>query len=139
MDILDRFFKKISVDWNTGCWEWTAGTSRGYGTFWTGASAADRNKFVGAHVFSYEYFTGKPVPKGMELDHLCRVPHCINPDHLEPVTHRINMLRGDGPPAANAVKTHCPNGHPLSGDNIYKISRGDRVCKICNKARRNKS
>jgi hypothetical protein len=133
--VVDRFLAKVFVDWNTGCWEWSGGTSRGYGTFWLGY-VNGKSKFIGAHVFSYEYFKGVPVQKGLELDHLCRIPQCINPDHLEPVTHKVNMLRGRTPASKNAVKTHCPNGHLLSGDNIYNITRGDRCCKICTQVTR---
>jgi len=133
--IIDRFLAKVFVDWNTGCWEWSGGTSRGYGTFFVG-KIDGRCKFIGAHVFSYEYFKTVQIPIRKELDHLCRIPHCVNPDHLEPVTHKVNMLRGKGLGSMNAIKTHCPKGHPLSGDNIYNITRGDRICRICTRARR---
>ncbi len=133
--IVDRFMSKISIDWGTGCWEWLGGTSRGYGTFFIGKMNG-KSKFIGAHVFSYEYFKGIPIPVGKELDHLCRIPQCVNPEHLEPVTHQINMLRGKGLASINAAKTHCPKGHLLSGDNIYNIARGDRICKICTRTRR---
>lgn len=75
-----------------GCWIWTAqiGT-HGYGVFGTGGRA-DR-KMVYAHRFSYEMYVG-PIPDGLHLDHLCRVKPCVNPDHLEPVTPRVNAQRG---------------------------------------------
>lgn len=77
------------------------------------------------HRVMYENIVG-PIAKGLVLDHLCRVPSCINPEHLEPVTHRINILRGIGPTAINAKKSHCIQGHILTQGN----SR--RICQSCN-------
>lgn len=71
------------------------------------------------------------VPKGLELDHLCRVPSCVNPDHLEAVTHGENMRRG-----STARKTHCVRGHPLAGENLYVTPSGRRQCRTCRKASR---
>jgi hypothetical protein len=65
-----------------------------------------------AHRAAYELHVG-PIPAGLTLDHLCRKPWCCNPDHLDPVTMTVNVLRNDSPPSRNARKTHCPNGHPL--------------------------
>ncbi len=70
------------------------------------------------------------IPEGMQLDHLCRVRCCINPDHLEVVTQRENILRGNGTAAVHAKKTHCPQGHEYS----YRDKRGRRVCRICQTA-----
>ena len=83
----DRFF--VKVDANGDCWEWTAYIApNGYGRF-------QIHPFVhNAHRLLYEWLVG-PVPEGLELDHLCRIRHCVNPDHLEPVPHRVNVLRGD--------------------------------------------
>jgi hypothetical protein len=76
------------VDTVTGCWRWTAGyNAQGYGQWWNGVRP------VLAHVFYYLRLVG-PVPEGMELDHLCRVRDCVNPDHLEPVSSRDNTRRG---------------------------------------------
>jgi len=85
-----------------------------------------------AHVASYELLVG-PVPGGRQLDHLCRNKMCINPDHLEPVTPRENVLRGETIVAANVQKTHCHQGHPLSGANLY-VAAADpsrRHCRAC--------
>lgn len=89
-----------------------------------------------AHRVRYEREIG-PIPEGMELDHICRNAACCNPQHLEPVTHRENVLRGNSPTAANALKTHCSKGHPLSGDNLcpYNKKRGYRTCLICKRER----
>lgn len=126
---LQRFESKFSKeDWlYPGCWTWFgASTVLGYGRF------IYRKKVHYAHRISYRHFVGV-IPKGKELDHKCRIPWCINPEHLEAVTHRENMLRGNTIEAKNAVKTHCRAGHPLSGDNLYM--RGNkRGCFACRRA-----
>lgn len=71
------------------------------------------------------------IPSGMSLDHLCRNPACVNPDHLEIVTHRENVLRGCGPTAENSKKTVCGHGHELNDANVY-LYRGSRFCRACN-------
>lgn len=121
-----------SVDKSGGqdaCWPWTASTTlEGYGKLSTGGHSG---RLVLAHRTAYEIMVG-PIPVGLHLDHLCRVPPCCNPGHLEPVTHRENILRGIGPSALNARKTHCPSGHPYSSDNTYIFPRnGSRQCRIC--------
>lgn len=72
-----------------------------------------------------------PIPEGMDLDHTCRNRGCVNPEHLEPVTTQVNTLRGIGPTAENARKTHCKHGHPLEGDNLYVDPEGKRKCRAC--------
>jgi len=84
-----------------------------------------------AHRWLYTERIGDP---GGQLDHLCRVRLCVNPDHLESVTQRENVLRGVGPTAANAAKTHCLRGHPLSGPNLIVRPDGGRTCKTCLRA-----
>src|SRR5437773_10375437 len=74
-------------------------------------------KPVLAHRFAWILMIGE-IPDGLTLDHLCRRTMCVNPAHLEPVTHRVNVLRGIGRTAINARKTHCKWGHPLSGENL---------------------
>ena len=131
----ERFTKKYKVT-DTGCWEWTAGLFKkdGYGQFYNpGGSHL-------AHRYSYEYHVG-PVPEGMQLDHLCRNRKCVNPDHLEPVTCRENLHRGDTVNSANSAKTHCLRGHPLSAENTYVYKRGSgitRKCKTCVRLRAKK-
>jgi hypothetical protein len=91
-------------------------------------------KVLLAHRVSYELVKG-PIPEGLHLDHLCRTPLCVNPDHLEPVTHRENLLRGNTFAARNAAKTHCVQGHELTPDNLYL--RKDRIGRMCMTCRRN--
>lgn len=111
-----------------GCWLWTRSlNSQGYGKICVGNS---ETKLV--HRVAYEIFKG-PIGNGMELDHLCRNPRCCNPDHLEPVSHRENMLRGKTVGAANAIKTHCKNGHELNEANAYRFGV-KRLCRICRAA-----
>ena len=117
----------------TGCWLWTGPTgTNGYGTWWV---KGDIDNGRPAHRVIYETLTGAPVPKGLELDHLCRDRSCVNPAHVEPVTHKQNCLRGKGLMARNARKTHCPRGHLLSGSNVrVYIGRRwtERICRACN-------
>ncbi len=119
-----RFWGKVRLDPETGCWLWVAGTRSGYGSYWL------NGRDHGAHTVAYRALVG-PVLVGLELDHLCRVTVCVNPRHLEPVTHAENMRRGDVW-KYHAAKTHCPSGHPYSDDNTYRW-RGKRQCRVCRK------
>lgn len=97
------------VDRSGECWLWTGDLDRhGYGRIHT---AGKRGPVKAAHRVSYELTLGA-IPPGLELDHTCRNPRCVRPDHLDPVTHRENLLRGTGIAARNAAVTHCPQGHP---------------------------
>lgn len=90
----------------------------------------DSGRGLRAHRVVYEQVVG-PIPDGLVLDHLCRVRCCCNPDHLEPVTHIENIMRGAGTGAANAVKTHCKNGHEFTVENTYERPTGGRACRTC--------
>jgi len=108
----------------TGCWIWMRSMKpNGYGHIPGGYP----------HRVAYQALRG-PIPEGLDIDHLCRVRCCVNPDHMEPVTRRENVLRGVGIPAINARKTHCPVGHLLSGNNLYARPDGGRDCKACRAA-----
>lgn len=109
----------------SGCWEWTAGTdTHGY------AQPCIEGRYQLLHRWTYATLVG-PIPKGLELDHICRVRHCVNPAHLEPVTHRQNVLRGEGVAAIAARTTHCPEGHEYAGGNLIVYSDGKRRCREC--------
>ena len=107
----------IVVD-DAGHWVWMGPTNNnGY--------ARKDNQYV--HRVMYQLHVG-PIPDGLEIDHVCRIRNCVNPEHLEAVTHRENMLR------ASALRTHCPHGHKLEGDNLVTgvlRSRGSRNCLRC--------
>lgn len=130
-DPVVAFFAKIKLDPDTGCWLWTA--CKDYDGY---AIMTVNRKARRAHRWGYELINGR-VPDGLQLDHLCRNRGCVNPKHLEPVTNRENQIRGEGISAINARKTHCPKGHPLSGDNLlrYLSLKGVRSCATCARAR----
>ena len=144
-----RFWAKVSVR-EDGCWIWTACLSRGYGQFqWDGKPRR-------AHRVSYQELIG-PIPDGLQIDHVvargCLSRSCVNPAHLEIVTHAQNHSRERKTPAGIAAqrvsgialgalrgaqrraKTHCPHGHEYSGDNLYvNEGRGKRYCRACDNA-----
>ncbi len=123
-----RFDEKFTVDPGTGCWLWTAFTNpKGYSRFLL------HGKSELAHRVSYERHIGL-IPEGLELDHLCRVPGCVNPDHLEAVTHKENVRRGNSVKVKRA-KTHCPKGHLYDAENTYIDEKGHRSCIICRRTR----
>ena len=121
--VLLRFLNKINI--TEQCWLWTGATSKnGYGQFWYAHQ-------IGAHRFSYTWFVG-PIADGLQLDHICRVRNCVNPDHLEVVTASTNVLRG---PNHNREKTHCKHGHCFDQANTIVLSRGERRCRQCHSLR----
>lgn len=127
--MVERFWPKVNK--TKTCWLWTGSkNNKGYGQIARGAPAPRNKKMVYAHRVSYEMVNG-PIPEGLSLDHLCRMPSCVNPAHLEAVTHKENTLRGVGFAAVNARKTHCPKGHPLSGENLCVPRMPWRICKEC--------
>ena len=118
------------------CWEWT-GTIQpnGYGQF------TNNNKKIMAHRFAYELWV-ETIPEGLVIDHICKNHSCVNPDHLEAVTQKENCLRGDGGKHGNHIKgknhpesqkTHCPQGHEYTGNNLYIDPKGHRYCISCRK------
>lgn len=119
----EQSFDARIVKDGSGCWLWTGFIDKkGYGVIGIGGK-----KLAKVHRYSYERFVG-PIPCGLQLDHLCRVRHCANPHHLEPVTNRENVIRGF---AARPARTHCKNGHEFTAENTYINPRGNRECKPC--------
>lgn len=121
----ERFWGKVT-ELESGCLEWTGTKTMGYGRFWWNSRLGQ------AHRFAYEFVKGN-IPKDMSLDHLCRNRGCVNPEHLEAVSLRENILRGDGVAAIHARATHCPQGHPYDSDNTYVTPKGHRDCRACHR------
>lgn len=118
------------VDASGDCWEWVAGRNgNGYGITYASGKAQV------AHRWAYEELVGG-IPAGLTLDHLCRNKRCVNPDHLEPVTQRVNTLRGHSRAAVNARKSHCIHGHELTPDNVYIVRLPTAVSRYCRTCRR---
>jgi hypothetical protein len=132
----DRFMEKFKVNQKTGCWIWTGTHSgAGYATlFLYKIKGTNKSIRVYAHRLSYTIFVGD-IPPDKEIDHLCRVRNCVNPTHLQLVSHRENMLLGETIAAINASRTHCPKGHPYDAKNTHISKRGDRMCKTCSRNR----
>lgn len=123
----ERFWAKVDAEGD--CWLWTAYTEHGYGQFWF------EGKSVKAYRYSWETLVGV-IPKGLVLDHLCRNPPCVNPDHLEPVTSGENTRRGIGTGGNrhwSARKTHCKNGHKFTQENTrwHGPDKNKRQCRTC--------
>lgn len=123
----ERLNEKCESVTESGCIIWLGSTCKGgYGNF------LYNGKIDKAHRVAYIMKNGE-IPEGLEIDHLCRVRSCVNPDHLEAVTHKENCERAI---SHNSLKTHCPKGHPYSGDNLYLNKKyNKRDCKICQKER----
>lgn len=123
--VSERFWAKVEM--RGECWEWVAGkVGTGYGHFAQGGP----DKMIMAHRWSFEAMVAE-IPEGLELDHLCRNKACVNPEHLEPVTHAVNIERN--PNAINktcADVTECPQGHKYDEQNT-RIYKGHRNCRAC--------
>lgn len=122
--VLDRFLAKVDRRM-VGCWLWTASVStKGYGQF------RIAGRLYQAHRLGFEHWNG-PIPADRVIDHVCNTPACVNPLHLRLSTGTANVLRGIGPTAVNARKTHCIHGHPFDAANTYYF-RKSRFCRACN-------
>ena len=124
-DPLERFFDFVCVC-EDGCWRWTGFVLRRtqrrlpYGRF-----AIASNVHAQAHRFAYARLVG-PIPDGLEVDHLCFTPSCVNPDHLELVTQSVNIRRAN---ALRPNRTHCRRGHKWVDPYIFPS--GARSCRVC--------
>lgn len=133
-DDLGRFMANVRKD-PGGCWIWTGAVipdggprGAGYGRFkWSGTTRL-------AHRASYELLVGQ-IPDGLQIDHLCFVRSCVNPEHLQPVTARENLLRSPTASTLNIGKTHCIRGHEFTVANTYTSPQGKRDCRACRSLR----
>ena len=117
----------------SGCWVWSGRlTTPGYATYYL------EGQYMNIHRYAYELWKG-PIPEGLTIDHLCRVRCCVNPDHLEAVSHRENLLRGESPSARNHQKTHCFRGHLFDDVNTRFNKRGSRDCRQCDRDDHNRA
>lgn len=129
-----RMGDKVDYNADGGCWEWTgAKNALGYGRV-----RSETGDGVYAHRAMFELVVG-PIPAGLNLDHLCRNTRCVNPDHLEPVSQRENVLRGVGPFAQKARKTHCVRGHEFTAENTYMLDANRRNCRTCRNSQRSRA
>lgn len=126
---IERLWQRVEFgDW-LDCWLWTgADNGDGYGQI------HENGRTAYTHRVAYEALVG-PIPGGLVVDHVvewgCGDRRCVNPLHMEVVTHKVNLRRGVGPTAIHAAKTHCPKGHPYDEENTYIDKRGSRVCRTC--------
>lgn len=131
VQVEERFWTKVEKMAEDGCWFWLGAPDKaGYGR------VGFNRKDYYAHRLSYEFAHGE-IPEGLEIDHLCKNTLCVNPEHLEAVSHAENVRRGDGWAGRYAQKTHCPQGHPYVYENLekYWLKRGRRRCLTCKNAR----
>lgn len=128
--LADRFWEKVEK--TDGCWFWRGTKSWGasrqdYGVIGLGRKGEGQDY---AHRVAYALAKG-PIPDGYYIDHLCRNTLCVRPDHLEAVTPRENVLRGDTIAARHAARTHCPQGHPYEPPHLWVDKHGYRHCRTC--------
>src|SRR4249920_2891056 len=110
---------------NTGCWLWNMAVSTGgYGR--VPRKMSDRL----AHRIAYKALKDF-IPADKEIDHICCVRSCVNPDHMRVVTRRFNVLRGNAASAICARRDCCAKGHPYAVDNLYVDKHGTRLCVTC--------
>lgn len=126
----ERFLEKVVRSPVTGCWLWRGCQNHrnGYPHFRV------NGKMVLARRWAYEHYRG-PIPAGLVCSHDRRRRRCVNPAHVELVTHSVSTLRGRLPELARQrqlSKTHCPQGHTYAGDNLYvHPGTGSRYCRKC--------
>lgn len=118
-EMIARYAGRVNYLGVDGCWVWQGRLNNwGYG------ETRRNQKITPAHRLFYELLVG-PIPEGMVIDHTCRNHQCVNPDHLQAVSHGENVGLG------RLRKTHCPQDHELTEDNVWRDKRGHRHCRTC--------
>lgn len=141
---IKRWLKLVEIRPNV-CWLWLGSASRdGYGQFTLSAIRGKKRLRIAPYRFIWEYING-PMGKGLEPDHTCNNRRCVNPAHIEPVTHAENQRRSYQRGRKRPVKdyfhpcqvrpTHCPYGHEYTPENTYTAPKGGRSCRACNRVR----
>lgn len=124
-DVEQKFWDNVFIPFDRdACWEWTKGTTKGYGRIYIGCDMFGSKIHVYAHRYSWRLHNG-PIPDELEIDHTCRNRACVNPLHLELVTGDENKVR------EGARKTHCIHGHRYTEANTYIDPNGHRRCRRC--------
>ncbi len=124
-----RFWSKCTLDHHRGCWLWIGRMGRGGYARWT----MGQQCWAG-HKFAFLRLRGS-YDETLELDHLCRVRHCVNPAHLEPVTHTENVRRGVSVIAEHMKKATCIRGHEFEVLPATSARAGRRLCRVCMNAK----
>ena len=120
-----NFLARTEPEPNSGCWIWIGSRGPdGYGRMMV------HGRITIVSRWAYQHFIG-PLGPGLEADHKCRLRSCVNPQHLEAVTHRTNCLRSMNRAAINAAKKCCKRGHPFTPENTYLMLEGGRRCRMC--------
>lgn len=126
-----RFSRHVTPEPNTGCWLWTgADNTIGYGKM----RHPETGKCDYVHRYAYEVIVGV-IPEDLEIDHICNIRSCVNPDHMELVTRQENVRRRRD---RLRQRPYCHNGHEMTSENTYFDKNGWRTCRTCrnNNARR---
>lgn len=134
MPVRDRLHARLVPAPDSDCLIWTGSLDwAGYGRIRVGSRTLGDRRVEFVHRVAWQLENGA-VPDGLVIDHVrdrgCKYKSCANVAHLEPVTQRENVLRGDGPPADQVTRTHCPYGHPYDEANTY-VNRNKRYCRTC--------
>jgi hypothetical protein len=126
-EVIERMLSRTEKP-DSGCWEWQGATSGGYGV----VGYQSRQWYT--HRLSYSILRGE-LKDGLQIDHLCSNRKCWNPNHLDQVDCRTNLLRGNTMTAKRAAQTHCMTGHEFTEENVKIRPNGTRYCRACARIR----